>query len=248
MSSISTFMRPMMLKMQVVANNLANINSSGFKKGQLFIEVLQNQDPQLNDGSQVGEFFPGVRISEASDFSQGVLEQTNNPFDFAIDGPGFFAVETGEGVRFTRAGNFSVAPTGELITKNGYTLLGENDGAIILPNVQNLAKEDVAVSPLGDVLVQGVHIGKMKLVTFENVNDELVKIGTSLFHQKEDSEVIAVDSDRTFVRQGFLEGSNVDGIDEMIQMIELTRQFESGQRIIQSTDESVNRSLEIGRF
>ncbi|MEK7263953.1 MAG: flagellar hook-basal body protein [Bacteroidota bacterium] len=244
--SSSAFLRPLMTKMEIVSNNLANINSVGFKRGRLFVEVLSNIQPVAPDGD-TGEFFPDVKLTEKADFAQGTLEQTSNPFDLAIDGPGFFAVQTQEGTRYTRAGNFTLTADGEIVTRSGYPVIGDNSGSIILPNFHNLQKEDIAINNLGEVFVENISVGKLKMVTFENF-ESLEKVGAALFKEKEDAVVTDLDEDKTFVRQGFLEGSNVDGIEEMIQMIEVTRLFETGQKMMQTHDDSLTRSLEVGRM
>jgi flagellar basal-body rod protein FlgF len=244
--SSSAFLRPFMTKMEVVSNNLANINSVGFKRGRLFIEILSNIQPVAPD-DQNGEFFPDVKLTEKADFSQGTLEQTNNPFDLAIDGPGFFEVQTPEGIRYTRAGNFTLTSDGEIVTRSGYPVIGDNGGSIMLPNFHNLQKEDIAINNLGEIFVENISAGKLKMVTFDDF-EALEKVGAALFKEKENAVVSEVDEDKTFVRQGFLEGSNVDGIEEMIQMIEVTRLFETGQKMMQTHDDSLTRSLEVGRM
>jgi flagellar basal body rod protein FlgG len=244
----SKFMRPLMLRMQVISNNLANVDSIGFKRGKLFVELLNEGEPTIQQyDTGLGEYLPGTKVTEVPDFTQGELQQTSNSFDFAVDGPGFFVVETPDGIRYSRAGNFVVSPEGELKTKNGYTVLGQNDNAITFPNFTNLKKEDIAVTPLGEIFVQRIYIGQLKIVGFES-QEQLKKVGASLFMPREDVEPIPIEPDKVFVRQGFLEGSNVDGIEEMVEMIELMHQFETGQRLIQTQDESVSRSLEVGRF
>jgi len=247
-NSAAMFMRPLMLKMQVIADNIANIDSTGFKKGRLFIEVLHSNDPTLPPESVgEGEYFPGVRFSEFPDLTQGVLSQTSSPFDFAIDGSGFFTVETPEGERYTRTGNFVISPEGEIQMKNGYSVLGENGAPLIITNAQNLSKEDIAVNPTGEIFVKGANVGKFKLVEI-NSAENLTKIGASLFALKAGISPDDIDPDKVHIRQGFIEGSNVDGIEEMIDMIELMRQFETGQKLIQTQDQSVNSSLEVGRL
>ncbi len=255
---ISAYMRPLTLKMEILANNLANINSVGYKKGDLFYEVLQNIQQVSGGGDEGGE--PGanpsttsteyvdVSMQEISDFSQGSIEQTNNTFDIAIDGEGFFAAKNpvdGK-VRYTRAGNFMINAGSSLVTKNGYEVVGDDDGPIYIPNVHNLKKEDITVTPTGEIMVEGDPVARLKVVTFETLED-LQRTGNTFFElASAEIEPMEVDIDKVQIRQGFLENSNVNGISEMIQMIEVSRLFETGQKLLQTTDATLNESLSVG--
>lgn len=258
---ISAYMRPLTLKMEMLANNLANINSVGYKKGDLFYEVLQNiqqvsggggddgGEPGANPSTTTNEYVD-VNMQEISDFSQGSIEQTNNTFDIAIDGEGFFAAKNpvdGK-VSYTRAGNFMINAEGSLVTKNGYHVAGDDDGPIYIPNVHNLKKEDIAVTPTGEIMVEGAPVARLKVVTFETLED-LQRIGSTFFQlASEDVEPMEVDIDKVQIRQGFLENSNVNGISEMIQMIEVSRLFETGQKLLQTTDATLDESLSVGNI
>jgi flagellar basal-body rod protein FlgG len=234
-------LQPMLDRLEVIANNLANIHTTGFKRDSAFARVLQTAEGNRTRGN-VEKF----DSEQYTDFTEGSLTQTNNPLDFAIQGRGFFAVETPQGARFTRNGNFMLSVDGTVTTQNGYPVLGTN-GRLQLPNLQRLAQGQIAVSQQGEITVDKQAVGALRVVSFDNLAG-LKKEGNSIFSASGDARMLDLDKNLTAVRQGFLEESNVDGIEEMITMIELTRNFESSQRVIQQQDATLDKALEIGRL
>lgn len=238
----SNGMPPMQVRMEMIANNLANINTNGFKKDSLFVQMMK--DPGV--ASAAGELSPRVSAQRVTDFAEGALVQTNNPLDLALQGSGFFVVQTPQGVRYTRDGNFSVMLDGTLTTREGYPVLG-TEGAIKFPDLQKLAHEAVAVSPTGEVTVGRNPIGTLRIVEFEHQH-RLKKVGGSMFSVDASDDPGLKEVEMPTVRQGFLEESNVDGIAEMIEMIEITRYFEASQKAIASQDATLDKVLEAGKF
>jgi flagellar basal-body rod protein FlgG len=236
-------MRPKMTRMEVLANNLANINSTGFKKDRVFVRMLQESTAA---GAEGRTDMSNVQIERAVDFSAGPLRQTDNPFDLAIDGKGFFTVETPNGIRLTRNGNFTLATDGTLTTPEGYAVLG-NAGRIIIPNIEKLEQRSISITPSGEVLNGKEPLGTLRIVEPEQ-EPMLRKDQQSLFFLEQGGQVRDLKPETVSIRQGFLEESNVDGIEEMIAMIELSRAFETDQRMIQSQDATLDRSLEIGKL
>ncbi len=240
--SSSSGMPPMQVRMEMIANNLANINTNGFKKDALFIQMMNDQGV----ASGAGEISSRVRVQRVTDFAEGALVQTNNPLDLALQGSGFFVVQTPQGLRYTRNGSFSITLDGTLATREGYPVIGA-EGSIKFPDLQKLTHEAVAVTPTGEITVGKNVIGTLRIVEFEQPQ-RLKKAGGSLFSIDPEDDPGLKEVQEPTVRQGFLEESNVDGIAEMIEMIEITRHFESNQKAIASQDATLDKILEAGKF
>lgn len=219
-------------KLDVIANNLANINTSGFKKDKLFYNRLVDaQNAIQNSGNSAG-----LRNAEmVTDYTAGELQQTGNPLDVAIVGDGFFEIQTPSGTAYTRNGNFSLDSQNRLITRDGSPVLG-NGGEI------QVAGNQVKISQDGSILVDGQSVDKIKIVSFEKP-DMLTKMGSNLFADEGEAGLSEVEPDKVRIRQGFLEGSNVNGIEEMIQMIELYRKIELGQKTLKAQDETLEKLI-----
>ncbi len=235
-------MHPRMLRLQVIANNLANINTTGFKRDSMFIQALKKTGliQQQNDGD-----LAGLDVRQFTDFSEGSLAPTNNPFDVAIQGRGFFVVETPQGMQYTRNGNFMLSADGSLVTSQGYPVLGVG-GRIQFPDIRKLAQGNVAITATGEIFADNSLIGKLRVVDFERASD-LRKQGNTLFSTSAKELFTEADGKTTAIKQGFLEESNVDGIEEMIEMIELNRSFESDQKSIQYQDSTLEKAMDVGR-
>lgn len=235
-------MRPKMTRMEVLANNLANINSTGYKRDRVFVRMLQESSASRPDSRTD---MSGVQVERGIDFSNGPLQQTGNPFDLALEGRGFFVVETPQGIRLTRNGNFKLGTDGTLVSAEGHAVLG-NGGRITIPHVDKLEQRTITISRAGEVLNGKEPLGTLRIVDPEQ-EAMLRKDRDALFLVQEGGRIRDLPSDQVSIQQGFLEGSNVDGIEEMIAMIELHRAFETDQRMIQSQDATLDRSLEIGK-
>jgi flagellar basal-body rod protein FlgG len=235
-------MRPKMARMEVLANNLANINTTGFKRDRVFVRMLEQSSQAAADGR--GDM-TGVTTGRYIDTTSGSLQQTDNPLDLAIDGDGFFAVQTPRGTRLTRNGNFTLSKEGVLTTAEGYPVMGMN-GAIQLPQRDRLDVRSLAITQSGEVVMDKEPLGQLRIMVPERA-DALQKDHESLMFVDQSERLLDVAPDKVSVRQGFVEESNVEGIEEMIAMIELSRGFETDQKMIQSQDATLDRSLEIGR-
>jgi len=236
-------MRPKMTRMEVLANNLANINSTGFKKDRVFISMLKESAAGRPDARTD---MSGVEAQRATDFSGGSLLQTANPLDLAIEGPGFFAVETPRGMRLTRNGNFKLSPEGTLITGEGYPVLSV-DGHMTIPQADRIPKGSISINEAGLLSTGKETIGRIQLVNVDRPA-MLQKDHESLFIPDTRDPIRDIDEDQTVIRQGYLEESNVEGIEEMIAMIELSRSFETDQKMIQAQDQTLDRVMDIGRI
>ncbi|MFH0765424.1 MAG: flagellar basal-body rod protein FlgF [Calditrichota bacterium] len=226
-------MLPRMNQQETVGNNLANVNTTGFKGDKRYFRTaLDNMLLQGGpDGSPLHlteEQFPII-----TDFSQGSLSETRNPLDVAINGDGFFALETGECVSYTRNGNFTINVESELVNSRGFRVLSES-GPIRITGKQVLIREN------GEIIVDGQVAGAFKIVDFEKPYN-LKRNGFGYFLPVGGSE--GMTSEKLSIKQGFLENSNVDAITEMIQMIELNRNYESCQKAIQAQDETLRLAV-----
>jgi flagellar basal-body rod protein FlgF len=237
-----TAMRPKMARMEVIANNLANVNTTGFKRDRLFVQMLNDSVGGKTDAA--GDL-DGVRVTEGVDFSEGSLRQTGNPLDVAIQGRGFFAVNTPGGVRFTRNGSFRLSADGSLVNTDGYQVEGTG-GAIRFPGIEKLQQATVSIAETGEVLIDKDPIGRLRIVEFADTS-VLSKESASLFSAAPGA-LMTEGSSSSAVKQGVLEESNVDGVEEMIAMTELQRSFDTDQKVLQALDDSVAKSLDVGRL
>ncbi|OPX86140.1 MAG: Flagellar basal-body rod protein FlgG [Pelotomaculum sp. PtaB.Bin013] len=234
------------------ANDISNATTPGYKKDTYLIksfpEMLliekggpQNKNPLLPQHTRkIGTTSIGARLAEIStDFTTGSVQETGNKTDIFLRGPGFFAVNApaqGDPGRicYTRNGAFKIDENGYLATAGGYRVLGEN-GEILLGNSE--LKFDVTSD--GSVMVDGVRVEKLQLAEFSNLNN-LYKEADDLFVDREGA---AETASNTTVKQGFLEGSNVNPVDEMVNLITVTRAYEANQRLIQSQDEMLSKAV-----
>lgn len=236
-------------KLDTVANNLANVNTPGFKRdGQLFREYLTsyNKEPGAVEVPRIPASIESFYTHNGgdksfvdldgtfSDFSQGTLRPTGNKLDVAIEGDGFFEVATPEGVRYTRAGNFSVDGDGRLVTKQGFPVQKQGGGEF------RFTGTNVSISDAGEVFENSETIGKLSLMKFDN-RDALLKQGANLFALKDNLDPKMAQAIEAKVSQGFLEGSNVNIVREMTDMISATRTFESAQKVIQAYDQMAGK-------
>ncbi|HID10820.1 MAG TPA: flagellar basal-body rod protein FlgF [Candidatus Latescibacteria bacterium] len=216
------------LAQEVLANNIANVKTTGFKRDKVYFQGAL-------DGISSAE---GV-LKVATDYREGPLIRTDNPLDLAIQGRGFFAVETPWGIRYTRDGHFSVNEEGVLVTTDGHPVLGE-EGSIEL----DLSGGPPSVGEDGTVRVGDVVVGQLRIEDFEDL-DSLRKEGNGLFRAYAEGRP----AEGFRVRQGFLEGANVSPVEEMVRMLANYRAYEAGQRAIVAQDEALRKAVnEVGRY
>lgn len=225
-------------QMDIIANNIANSDTSGFK-----VEALaEATDPQapaftLGGPAPVKFVMPNGVIR---DFGQGALHRTDSPFDVAIDGRGFFKVQTAQGERYTRDGRFRMDETGKLVTANGSPVLDDGGGEISL----NPEKGQLTVSPDGTLSQGTERIGKLGVVTFQNLST-LEKVGDNLMQNTSNQSPSA---STATLRQGMLEGSNVNPILEITRMIEVSRAYEQMAKMMDTqADLSTQAVQQLGK-
>lgn len=219
----------LMREMQVVANNIANASTTGFRQeGMVFSEYVQSVDgaPSLSMGHG------NVRKTS---FEQGALQETGGTFDLAIEGDGFFLIETPEGERLTRAGGFSPNAEGDLVTFDGYRVLDAGGAPVFVPP----GAATVSFSPDGTISADGALLGQIGVVRPTDLT-ALVREGGVMFRADGGFEP----SESARVMQGFVEASNVNPITQIARMIEIQRAYEMGQNFIETEDERVRRAMD----
>ena len=220
------------LHLSIISNNLANISVAGFKKDRLAFEsFLRNQlnsEVPESPGGQVVEDLQLYRrlVKVSTDLGQGNLRQTGNPLDLALSGPGFFKVNTPQGVRYTRNGSFKLTQDGMIVTQSGAPVLGKS-GPI------NASGGEITVDEQGAVFVDGNQVDTLSLATFAP-SERLEKEGNSLYLPGPDAVEGTKGEGETVVGQGYLEDSNVQATEELIQMLYTVRAYESYQKMIRS--------------
>lgn len=204
------------------------------EKGQLLVGGTVQDQLMTNPGGQIiGTMNSGMRISQiVTNFEQGDLQTTENPLDLALLGHGFFEVDTPGGVRYTRNGSFKINADLELVTSEGYKVMGL-DGPIVLGG------DAFVVNKFGEISENGVLTDKIKIVNPSNSHD-MKKIGASLYRATKELEDTPFEGE---VIQGALEGSNINSVSEMIEMIQQYRSYEANQRLITSYDNSIDKLL-----
>jgi len=256
-------------RMDTVANNLANVDKTAYKKDSAIFKAFPDMlIRSINEsvlgitpaGSYdtmpyVGKLGTGVEVNEVfTNFEQGSLQRTENNFDLALEGRGFFTVLTERGENYTRDGSFTINQDGVLVTHNGNPVLGEN-GIIVVQ------KHNFIVNERGEVLINSVIprdprttvgidsntwedavvLDKLKIVDFEYPR-EIKKVGDSMYRETRYSGP-PLPPDNVKVIQGFLEKSNVNIIREMVDMIEVQRSYEANQKTVTTHDQTLGKLI-----
>ena len=245
-------------KMDVLANNLANLNNAGFKSdGLVFREIMPPFDENSSVEASKNSLLPPndsnanvayVAVDKIyTDHSQGIFHKTDNPLDLALEGEGFFQVDTPQGRRYTRNGNFRLDTQEFLVTQDGNYILDSNKQKIKIEDQGG----QIEVGTDGTITVGrgfgNEQKGKIGLVKFEDPT-VLAKEGNGLY-QVIDNQVKPIEAKNIKVSQGVLERSNVNSIEEMTKMITTIRAFEAYQKVIQTLDEADDKAVNsIGRL
>ena len=207
-------------RFEILSNHLANSATTGFK-------------------SQILSFDDMLQAHMTLDTTQGDLQPTSSPLDLAISGDGFFKVQTDQGVRYTRNGNFSLNNMGVLVDGEGDAVLGSS-GPI------TIAGDSIVINDAGEIKVDGTAVGTLKVVNFKSI-DKLQKMGNSLLSY-DGPETDEISPSKFQVKQGYLEQSNVQIVKEMTNMIETNRYYESFQKLMQTIDDLNAKAIsDVGR-
>lgn len=226
--------------LSVVANNVANANTTGFKADRVaFDEALAQQNQAA--AARSGELkYTAINRVEA-DLSAGSTRLTGNDLDFALQGDGYFTIQTPAGERFTRNGAFVMDADGIVRTQSGHALLAETNG-VNRPGRTLQIPQDASAIALGEdgtLMVDGAQVGKLKLVRFANP-DDVEKEGLTLFKPKQGATPLALDGGS--VIQGSLETSNVNAVSGVNELITVSRAFDALQKVIQTFRDIDNRA------
>jgi flagellar basal-body rod protein FlgG len=236
-----------MLRHETIVHNLSNVNTTGFKADRLtvtdFPSLLLHQIYKDEQGKEVGRAGTGVTLSQVTtSFEEGPIKLTDIPFDFAINGNGFFQMQTPDGIQYTRDGRFHRDIDGKLINPNGYYVLGRNGAPITLP--EGL----LTVSHQGQIFVNEAQVGEFGLANFENLKEDLVKLNETMFVPREGVAAQVLAPANTNIYQGYLEDSNVDAAQGVTEMMSVLRAYEASQRMVRYQDQINGQTVtELGR-
>lgn len=234
-------------RLDTVTNNLANASTTGFRREgltsksfdqMLTVKLNDLSVPYLNEG--IGKMSLGVKIGENyTDYSQGSFKETGNTYDLALAGNGFFTISytdkkgnTSE--KYTRDGEFTMDSEGYLRTLEGDYVQGEG-GNIMIP----VETSEVSIRDNGDIYADGEYVDSLRIVDFEDYNN-IEKFGENLYNVVDG----ATETESTAaVKQGYLEMSNINVVKEMVEMITISRAYESNQKLIQTEDDMLDKSV-----
>ena len=214
---VSTSIDALTQEFNIIAHNLANVSTVGFKRRcNAFSLSVEAQDPE--------SYSPGtIDLNSVFDFSQGSIVETSRPLDFALHGKGFFVLETPEGPRYTRNGSFNANQNSQIVDSLGRIVAGQA-GPITIPGNVGISQLNVAND--GTISAGETTIGKFRLVDFNDNENQLLPTGDSCY-QMPDPNIQPVEAQNIIVKQGYQEASNVQIIDELVDMILVSRLYEA---------------------
>lgn len=216
-------------QMEVIANNIANANTTGYKQQRmLFTEFLER--PGIHEQVSFVQDRAVVR-----NLTAGSLTQTNNPLDMALTGPGYFTVDTASGRRYTRAGHFKLNDKRQIVDGGGLPVLDERGQPLTIPE----NTREIRVASNGTISTEQGDVGKLNIVTFRN-EQLMTEVGSGLYVTDEQPQPAPAE---TKVTQDVLEQSNVNSITEMTSMIEVARQYQQNQKILENEHERVRTAI-----
>lgn len=269
-------------KQDTVANNIANVNTNGFKKSETVMtqgkefEIYRKEDvksefvPEIESKSKltkIGKLGTGVKVADNFvSYEQGNLKKTEENLDLALEGKGFFAFDTKNGIRYSRNGSLTLNNEGYIVNGNGDPLLAHNfQGDLAYVKVEGNKNitigEDGSIN--GAVLdtensqlekLQGIVVNTSNLVNptdslvireFDDLKNLKVE-GDSYFYMNNEDEILLSNNNK--VHQGFLEGSNVNIVKEMVEMINVSRLYETNQKVLTSQDEATSKSNDVAKW
>ena len=207
--------------MEMTANNIANMNTPGFSAQKM---VFNKYLVGTGDDSQKDAYTDTP--NSFRDTSSGPLQQTGNALDLAISGTGYFQVETPLGKRYTKAGNFQMNAEGQVVNVNGYPVLGPDGGQVTIP----AGAKNIEINGVGQILVDGKAGGQIGVVEFAD-QQKMTRLGNSLF----DSQEQPTPTQTSRVVQGAIESSNVNGVSEMVRVMDISRGVDNSGKFIQTT-------------
>jgi len=228
-------------QLDILTNNVANMNTTGFKQSlPVYSGWSNNNQPGAGDAPVAFSTFDQI----ITDFSQGGMQTTGAPLDVAIEGDGMFAVQTPQGIRYTRNGHFTLDDQGQLLSSGGFPVVGTG-GPITIPEGRITIDHDGRVSVLGvEPNTPPQELDTLSVLTVQDKKN-LIPVGGSLYQVADGAEVIPAGG---HFLQGMLEGSNVNPMKEMVAMIQVMRMYEAAQKSITAADEAATQaSTQVGK-
>jgi flagellar basal-body rod protein FlgF len=229
-AQVSSSINALMQEFNTIAHNLANVSTVGYKRRCNAFSLSLEAQKAMGQTPSTG----GADLNTAFDFSQGGLVETGRPLDLALYGKGFFVIETPEGPLYTRNGMFRTNQSGQVVDSQGRTVAGET-GPITIPTSVGLSQ--LNISSDGSISAGGTTIGKLKLVDFKNDENKLVPTGENCFMMP-DEDIAPVTAENIVVKQGYQESSNVKMIDELVDMIMVSRLYEANMKSLSATKDT----------
>lgn len=233
----------------LLSHNVANLDTPGFKQVLTSLDDYERVsvvEPHaelalLQRMSRVGELGLGVETTEEkTDYTQGAIRYSGETLDFALQGPGYFRVETPDGERYTRDGRFNIDNEGQLVTVDGYYVLDDSGQPITLTSDGTLS-----VSGDGTLFINGEQTGKMGIASFSDPETQLVRETPNTFSAEDEPDGEELGT----VAQGYLENANINSADVMTQMVQIARHYEAAQKMVQTQDELAGRAIStLGKY
>ena len=232
---VSTSINALTQEFDIIAHNLANVSTVGFKRRcNAFSKSLEAQDAET--------YSPGtIDLNSIFDFSQGSIVETGRPLDFGLHGKGFFVIETPKGPLFTRNGTFNTNQNNQMVDSQGRIVAGQA-GPITIPG--NVGISQLNVSSDGTISAGGIAIGKFRLVDFNDNENKLVPTGDSCYRMP-DENIQPIEAEHIVVKQGYQEASNVQIIDELVDMILVSRLYEANMKTLTAAKETSSSLISV---
>ena len=223
-------------QMDTVSNNMANMNTAGFKQDDTLFSsyLVQTADAQ---GIGSAPLYFTEDFGTFQNFAEGAFEETGNVFDVAIQGDGFFCVETPAGEMYTRKGQFSLSSEGALVTNDGALVLSENNEPIFFAP----GEKEITITESGDVMTENGTIARLKVAHFAD-NQKLLKVAGTMFENVAGNDM-TIGTDNMRLAQGAIEKSNVNPIEEMTKLIKVQRSYEYVQQMIDNEHDRLSNTI-----
>jgi len=232
---VSTSIDALTKEFDIIAHNLANVSTVGFKRRcNAFSKSLEAQEAESYSPRTID-------LNSVFDFSQGPIVETGRPLDFALHGKGFFAIETPEGPLYTRNGTFQTNQNSQIVDSLGRIVAGQA-GPITIPN--NVGISQLNVSSDGTISAGEIAVGKFRLVDFNDNDNKLVPTGDSCYRMP-DENIQPAAAEKVVVKQGYQEASNVQIIDELVDMILVSRLYEANMKSLTAAKETSSSLLSV---
>ena len=229
---IASGLNGLMQQLDTVAHNVANAETAGFKRQVVSFQQEYEKQLEAIDGARSPQSSP-VEVSESLDFSQGPLVATERPLDLGLEGKGFLVVETPNGPMYTRNGCMQINLLGQLVDLSGRIIAGDN-GPINLP--PTVTESELQVSADGSISAGGAVIGKLRMVDFGADENRLIPVGMGVFQAPNGLNPSPAES--LAIRQGYQEKSNVQMVQEMVNMVTLSRLYEANMNVLKRQREN----------